>query len=77
MSTSTVRPKGEQQDEAVAARRPQQLREVLRFAHGPGDHDQHRGQACQGEAVGEWRQQQHEQQQEPRMQHAGDRRARA
>ena len=51
--------------------------EGVSLHHVPGDHRQHAGQRRERDVAGERRGQQHEEKQEQRMQHAGDRAVRA
>ena len=62
---------------ASPQRRAQQHRELVLLRHVPGDDDQHGGERGERDVARERRRDQHEQQQEDRMQHARDRAARA
>ena len=68
---------GREQHDRIAARGPQQRRERILLGHVPGDHGKHAGERRQRDVARKRRGHQHEHQQEDRMQHAGDRAARA
>ena len=65
--------KGDQQHGAVSRWRAQQLTEAVHFAHVPGDEEQYPGERGQWNVAHQRGGEQHEAEQEDRVQHAGDR----